>query len=53
MALKRHKARRELKIPLKNLLDEKVYEKVKNETNPLIQKETLENLNKNLKSLKN
>ncbi len=40
---------KELKIPLKNLLDEKVYEGVKSETNPLIQETALSNLRKNLK----
>jgi hypothetical protein len=39
---------RELKIPLKNLLDEKVYNQIKDEKNPLIQESALINIKKNL-----
>jgi hypothetical protein len=43
---------RELKIPLKNLLDDKVYEKIKDEKNPIIQEKALDYLRKNLNNIK-
>jgi len=43
---------KELKIPLKNLLDEKAYNQIKGETNQLIQEKALKSLQRNLNYIK-
>jgi archaeosine synthase len=44
---------KELKIPLKNLLDEKVYNRIKDEKNPIVHEKALKNLRNNLTKASN